>query len=519
MSATSFLLVVDHGRARSRNAAVKYLIQMQVGAALLLTGIGLATLWGKGLSFAALATILDTPTGWTVAVPLILGFAMKAGVVPLHTWLPDAHGSAPSHVSGVLSGVMVKVGIYGLLRVLLLSHDHAVLFGAPLMVAGMITALYGIAQSAVQNDVKRVLAYSTVENMGLIVLNIGLALVATGSHAPVIATVAWSAVLLHMVHHMLVKTTAFQSVGVIVHATHTQDLNAMGGLLKILPRAGTLLMLAALSISAIPPLSGFISEYGMFAAAIRAMGDANTSQSILALFAVLTICVVGGMTIVAMTKTIGIGLLGSPRSSSVPAYAHESWRLLAAPVVAAIGLLAVGLAPAFVLDALSGLLFQFPSSDESALQSLRGTYVAIGWMNASLIGLSLAMVLVRNRVRASRPVAEGPTWGCGFTTADARVQYTSTTYGDSVVSLAEGFVHVHRELRPIDESDTFPHARAMHTHHRDQVERLALDPAASGIVAGLRRLAVFQTGNLRTYILYALGFLIVFAALTLLGVI
>ncbi|MCX6139437.1 MAG: proton-conducting transporter membrane subunit, partial [Candidatus Kapabacteria bacterium] len=504
MSIASFLLVLlDARQTRVRNSAIRYLVQMHIGALGLL--IAIATLYATmgDTSFASLHVYVATHPVWTIMLPLGIAFAMKAGLFPMHSWLPDTHAAAPSHVSGLMSGVMIKLGVYGLIRAGL-AIGPTMDVGVVLLVLGMITALFGISNAIVQRDLKRLLAYSSVENMGLIVMSVGMAFIARVMHLPAIEVAAWSAVVLHMIHHMLMKAVLFQSAGNILHGTHTRDLNSLGGLVHVMPGTVNLLILGSLGICALPGLSGFASEFPMYIASINSMISTSTLLSTFGVFSVLTLCLAGGLAIVAFTKAVGIGALGSPRSKAAES-AHEVSLFAHIPQWIAIMLsLFMTVAPGVVIRIFSGVIFS--TFGFAVSEDLLSTLDIVGKGQGVLIAGIAGVWLLRRFAISNKPLTAGPTWGCGFTEGDARVQYTATTYADSTVDIGGSALGVHRSFRPIAAADMFPHTRSYHTEEHDVVTTKLINPPSAVIDRFLRSLGVLQTGDIRTYILYAFVF-------------
>jgi hydrogenase-4 component B len=513
MSIASFLLVLlDARQTKVRHAALRYVLQMHLGAIGILVAIGLVSAAMGGVSFALVHEYATLHPAWMVMLPLGFAFAMKAGLFPLHSWLPETHAAAPSHVSGVMSGVMIKLGVFGLIRFGLLLGPSMEM-GSVLLVAGMITALFGIANAITQRDLKKLLAYSSVENMGLIVMSVGMAFIARSIASPIIETAAWAAVVLHIIHHMLMKAVLFQSAGNILHGTHTRDLNHLGGLIHTMPGTVNLLLLGALGISALPGLSGFASEFPMYMAGIDAMMTASNVVSMLGVFSVVTLCLAGGMAIIAFTKAVGIGALGTARTQA-PLDAHDPSLFTRMPQwVAIAGAVTIAVVPGLVIRALSGVIYAV--SHHNVPEHLVATLDSVGIGQAVLIGVIGCVWMVRRWMTSTKPLEQGPTWGCGFTEGDARVQYTATTYANSTVDIMGPVLDVHVTYRPIAPADMFPHTRTYHTEEHDAVANKVIDPSAVRFESALRALAVLQTGNMRSYIMYAFVFIIAIVVLTL----
>ncbi len=520
MSMSSFLLVLFEGeKARTRRVALSYFIQMHIGAFFLLLATMILAGQTGSYTFAAMGVFYAQKPAWMLFLPLFLGFGMKAGFLPLHTWLPHAHPAAPSHVSGVMSGVMIKLGIYGILRTILFMQGDQSMLGVAILTVGIVTGLYAILQAIVRNDLKRLLAYSSVENIGLLGISIGMAVLGTSIHNDVIATLGWTAVLLHMVHHMLFKVVLFQSAGNIYAATHTRNLNELGGLMRRMPKTITVFVLGALAICGLPPLNGFVSEFLMYVASIEGMKNSGAYFSIVNFFVLITLCLIGGLAIIAFTKAIGVGMLGEPRTEPARHATERSWFMRLPQQIAIVMMIVMAIVPQLMIASISAVIRTFAPNSDVVLASLMPTMTSLGIFNASLVGAVVLVLALRKIATRNAQRREGPTWGCGFTEADARLQYTSTTYADSTVQLISPVVRVHAHMHALNDVDVFPHARTYTTDVVDVIEESTIQPPIAGIAYVLRRLAVFHTGSMRTYILYAFVFIIAIAVVTIMGVI
>lgn len=373
------------------------------------------------------------PAG-VIFVLALIGFGAKAGFVPFHVWLPEAHPAAPSHVSALMSGVMIKMGVYGLLRVVSFIGPPAPWWGLSLAALGLLTAVVGISLALYQRDMKRVLAYSSIENMGLIGLALGVGLFGSASGLPVVAGLGTAAALLHIWNHALMKGLMFFAAGSVLHATGTKDLENLGGLAKRMPTTGVAMMIGAVAISALPPLNGFVSKWLLYLSLMK-YGLATTGgRGLAALLAVGVLALVGGLAVIAFVRLTGIALLGSPRSKCARE-AHESSPWMLAPMACLMLLcLAAAVLPGKVVRLLPGILDQIlrrgadhallgldPS--EAALSSLG---VIDAWTVIALVTTGLAgAAFLRKRGKA-----QGPTWGCGYLAPTERMQYTGSSFAE-----------------------------------------------------------------------------------------
>jgi len=265
MSLSSLMLVMfEHQKKDTLKAGLNYMVQMHVGVVLLSVAFIWAYFEEGSFDFLAIGSFFKENTNVWMFLLFFGGFGIKAGFIPLHSWLPHAHPAAPSHVSGVMSGVIVKMGIYGILRVALMLESNWILIGASLLVLSIATGLYGILNAAVHRDFKKMLAYCTIENIGIIGAGIGLFLLGKGTANPMLAIVGLSAALLHTLNHSLYKSLLFFSVGSVYQATHTRDMEKLGGLIGRMPQTAFCFLIGALAIGGLPPLNGFVSEFLLY---------------------------------------------------------------------------------------------------------------------------------------------------------------------------------------------------------------------------------------------------------------
>ncbi len=485
-----------------------YLIASHVAAAVL---IALFLVFGRqagSFDFEAFREASPTPlvTGLLATMALV-GFGIKAGFVPLHVWLPEAHAAAPSHVSALMSGVLIKMGLYGVLRTLLLLRAPPPWIGPVLGVFGLAGAVTGIALASYQRDMKRVLAYSSVENMGLITLGVGVAFWGWTSGHPQVAALAMAGALLHTWNHALMKGLMFLAAGSVMHGSETRDLERLGGILRRMPRTGSLMLLGSLAIAGLPPLNGFVSEWLLYLALVRTGLASSGAASVLALIAVGVVSLVGALAGLAFVRLIGTALLGQPRSEAT-SRAHESPVLMVLPMAAlAATCAAIGLLPQPVLNVISSVADELLRSNatlgvaEVPVGTLAGLNAAI-WCVVVLGGAGMALA-----TRGGRAAVDA-TWGCGYPQPTARMQYTASAFSEMLSGLL-----VPRPLRPrvsvTRPSALFPGPAAFATDCRDPVTRGVYEPFLERWADRFARLRWMQQGVLHVYLVYILVALLI----------
>jgi formate hydrogenlyase subunit 3/multisubunit Na+/H+ antiporter MnhD subunit len=443
--ASYFLVTTDHQRPAIRSAGFLYLLVAHIGAIAVLLCFGVMHSGGGNYSFDALRAAELTPFWASVAFLLaFFGFGAKAGLIPLHAWLPEAHPAAPSPVSALMSGVMIKTAIYGMVRV---SFDllGAVRWewGMLVLVIGAGTTLFGVLFALMQHDLKRLLAYHSVENIGIILLGLGLSMVYFGFGHPQAGMLGLIAALYHTLNHAVFKGLLFLGAGSILHATGLRDLNAMGGLIRTMPATAFYFLVGALAISALPPLNGFVSEWLTFQAALQApLLEHGVVRSVVPLFAA-TLALAGALTAMCFVKVFGIAFLGRPRrapearptgDASLPERLGLAWLTA--------GCFFLGLFPAAMLLMLNRVGHSLTGSALSmeALESNWLRLVPTAPAQASyspviflLVVLAVVLITVRlvrlfyhGRIRVADP------WDCGFPEQTTRMQDTADAFGQPI---------------------------------------------------------------------------------------
>jgi formate hydrogenlyase subunit 3/multisubunit Na+/H+ antiporter MnhD subunit len=510
MTLASYALVVsDHASRAVRAAGFQYLVFSHVAAgALMLLFLILAGGAGTWEIAGLRPPAAGVPFIWMFILALV-GFGTKAAVVPFHIWLPDAHAAAPAHVSALMSGVMITMGFYGLARFLPLLGPSSGTVAFALIALGAVGALGAVLMALVQRDVKRVLAYSTVENAGLVTLAMGVGMLGQTRHAPGIAMLGWSAALLHVWSHALAKSLLFGGIGAIAHAAHSRDLEGWGGVLRRWPVVGGLTVAGALAITAVPGMSGFVSEWlvlrALFEGAVTLGGGARTVM----LIAIAAAAMTAALTLACYARLIGIGLLGSARRE-VPA---GSFPRPGAALVGSLGATAalcvvVAWFPAPVASALAGpgrLLA--PAADPGlvvrAIHPLGGVAIAL----TALIGLLAA---VRAWLVGRRPVRAAVTWDCGYARPEPGMQYSAASLAEPIGRHFAALLRTRVERS--GPRGYWPAAASWRARTLDRTVTGVYRPALEGLSAMMTRLRDLQEPRVTAYLGY-----VVLALLVVLG--
>ncbi len=516
--ASYFLVTTDHRLPAVRSAGFLYLLVAHVGAIAILLCFGVLQGGAGDYSFDALRAAQLSP-GWATVTFLLafFGFGAKAGMLPLHVWLPEAHPAAPSPVSALMSAVMIKTAIYGMVRVIydLLGGVHGE-WGLVVLVVGAGSALFGILYALVQNDLKRLLAYSSIENIGIILIGLGMSLVFVGNGHPEAGTLALIAALYHTLNHAVFKALLFLGAGEILQRAGERNLNRMGGLIHSMPRLAFYMLVGALAISGLPPLNGFVSEWLTFQAALQAFALANgVIRSLLPLFAA-TLALAAALTAMCFVKVYGIAFLGTPRDRVPDANAHASAgrepdasgyaRYAMAALAAAC--LVLGLFPqAFILmlnqvvNSLTGTSLSEQSLASSWLwlapmEAEQASYSPLIFLAVIVFITLLAFLLVRRfyhgRVRRAAP------WACGFPERTARMQDSADAFGQPIRHVFGPLYRMARQLPgPEDAAPRFS------LQIQDRHWYWLYLPTARLVHAVSARIGLLQRGRISIYLLYS----------------
>ncbi len=522
MALSSFFLVIFQAEERTiLKTGINYLIQMHVGMFFIMTGFLLVGRDTGIMSFNALTEYFSSNPNFPLFLLFFIGFAIKAGFIPLHTWLPEAHPSAPSHVSGVMSGVMIKMGIYGIVRVLMAMQSDLLLTGTVILAVSLFTGVMGIMMAIVQHDLKRLLAYSSIENIGIIGTGIGLGMIGLGLDNPVLAVLGFAGGLLHVLNHSLFKSLLFFNAGSVYLATHTRNMEELGGVMKRMPYTALLFLTGSLAICGMPPFNGFISEYFIYMGLFRSLAGATLTHSIVIVASVVGLSLIGGLAIFCFTKAFGIVFLGEPRSQKAVNISEMGRTMILPQLLTVLLIMIIGLGSPLVVRPMFEMVAQsfgvtMPTMETGSFMSNLSQISIIG----GLFVLMLTLLLVYRRLHLKRRQVEaGPTWGCGYTAATPRMQYTATSFAYNYNHIAKPLLQNLKIMDEIREDDLFPSRRTFESHSDDLFRRYLIDRPVDWVSGLLKKIAVMQTGRIQQYILYAFLFMLLVLLLSFLKII
>ena len=508
-----FLVLTDRQDEEAQQAGFIYLVATHTGTLAL---FGMFALLGEHaciISFPAAGTLAPQASTSTIIFLLALfGFGFKAGIIPLHIWLPRAHAAAPSHVSALMSGVMIKTGIYGILRVTGFFSSLPAWWGWLVLILGVVSGLLGVLFAIVQHDIKRLLAYHSVENIGIILIGTGLAMLGRSHGLETIVTLGLAGAMLHVINHGLFKGLLFLSAGSMIHAVGTRRISAYGGLLRSMPFTGVFFLGGAIAICGLPPLNGFVSEWLVYLGLLQGGIDPS---GVLAgsLLALVCLAVVGGLALLCFAKVFGLAFLGTLRSS-VKNIHEAPGSMLAAMLLLLGSCLWIGVLPATMLPLLEAGSRAWLGTTRGVLPSLSGLaptiFLSIGAF--FLFGL-LVIIFLLSRAGRTGTIPRTVTWGCGFASNLERGQYSPASFAEMIMKLFQGILLPKFDSQGPD--GMFPASGFFQIHTPDIVLDRLLAPAASrlSIIAATTRRLV-QQGLLGVYLLYialTLCLLLVFA--------
>jgi len=513
MSISSFMLVIfEHRNKTTLKAGINYLVQMHIGV-LFLTAAFIWVYFSEGsFEFAAIEKFFSSKQNLWLFLLFFTGFGIKAGFIPLHSWLPQAHPAAPSHISGIMSGVIVKLGIYGIFRIIfLLKHDYTII-GEIIIILSVLTGLYGILNAAVHRDFKKMLAYCTIENIGIIGLGIGLGLLGIGNGNSLMIILGFAGALLHTLNHSLFKSLLFFSAGSVYQQTHTRDMEKLGGLVTRMPQTAVFFLIGAMAIGGLPPFNGFVSEFLIYSCILLGIKSIGLTYISLMIFSLAGLALIGGVSMLTFTKSFGAIFLGNPRTHlhQQPQEVNIGMRLPQYFIL--LIMLSIGALPQFYFSLVSGIISQSipTSSPENLLipASLLNSISAIGNFSILFILLLIAIYLLRKSLTYKQPVSTASTWGCGYGAPSSKMQYTGKSFSKSLGKLLNFIVLEKKKYREIPAGEIFPGIRKHSSHYNDFFVTKFFNVIIDRLLYSMNYFQFIQNGKTQMYILYGIFFIV-----------
>lgn len=517
MALSSFFLVIFEGhKSKTIKAGINYLIQSH----LVILFLTIAFIWvystTNSLEFDAIAQFSSNAKpfrSFFLMMLFLIGFGTKAGFVPFHTWLPHAHPEAPSHISGIMSGVLVKIGIYGILRSLSFIQNDFEIIGIIIILLSMVTGFFGIINSALHRDFKRMLAYCTVENIGIIGLGIGLGVIGLAHANYVLILLGFGSALLHTLNHSLIKSLLFFSAGSVYQQTHTRDMEKLGGLIKTMPKTAFLFLIGALAIGGLPPFNAFVSEFMLYSGLLKGMQVPSSFTTVLMITGIAALAVIGGISIYAFTKLFGVIFLGTPKSQLSNKPQEVAFGMRLPQYLILLVMVSVTIFPSFYFNSIKEVVSTtFNSVQADQVQSMEVIGKTVQWVGiCSLLFIALVALVysLRRYFTSKQPEVINSTWGCGYGAPNSSMQYTGKSFSKAMAKLLSFIVPEKKKYQELNAKELFPSKRSHSTTYSDFFERVFIDNGVRWLQNFLNRFQFIQNGKLQRYILFGLFFIII----------
>ncbi|MDR1583090.1 MAG: hypothetical protein LBS55_07535 [Prevotellaceae bacterium] len=519
MTGATFILIIFEGERKEKlKVAISYLIQMHICLFVLVAAFSIAGADSYLSGFEAVADYFSQNRNYPLFILFFIGFGIKAGFFPLHTWLPEVHPSALGNVSGFMSGAVIKMGIYGLLRTVSCLHMRDDLFIIALIILSVsgITSIYGIFKASRQKDIKKLLAYSSIENIGIIGLGIGIGITGAYWNQPILSFTGYASALLHTFNHSMFKSMLFFSAGTLCKSTHTQIMDKMGGAMRVMPYTAMFFLIGSIAICALPPLNGFISEFILYNGLFSLLSDIEPEKAFLLLFVILFLVLTGGMSIIAFTKAFGISFLGNSRSPEHVSSGEDKSMIL--PLLLPFTMmLVVAFFPFVVLDLISGITKDVFYVENIVYHLVTSSLRNICLVTSSFIALIVAVWLLRRYILSKRIVTHAPTWGCGYTSPNPKLQYTASSFANNLEKLLIPSKNAENRMEAIAPNDLFPTTRKYYENEQSLFKKRLVNRLLKEINDKLSKLAIFQTGKIQHYVSFALLFMAIILILSYLN--
>ncbi|MCE5313318.1 MAG: hydrogenase 4 subunit B [Nitrospiraceae bacterium] len=519
MSLSSYFLVTLRGDDSSAKAGLLYIVMTHIGTAFIMVMFLVLYKSTGSMEFSAMkaaSASLPANTVYAVFLLSLAGFGTKAGLIPLHTWLPRAHPAAPSAVSALMSGVMIKTGIYGFVRMnFTITGSSPEWFGIVLIVLGGVSCIFGVLYAYMEQDIKRVLAYSSIENVGIIFLGLGSSMLFRSGGFYALSALAATAAMYHVMNHAFFKGLLFLGAGSVLHSTHTVNMERLGGLVKLMPWTGLFFLVGSISISALPPFNGFVSEWLTFQSLLLGFNSPSIIAKIIAPLGGAALALTGALSAACFVKAFGISFLGKPRSQEASSSVEAHPLMLIGMAILAVLCLAGGLMPGAASDMVAAAVFQMTGT----------AAMSTGWHSLFIAGtfssLSPALILLTMLVMAGaalifvlfvsgrRKIRQSCSWDCGIKSLDHRMQYSAAAFSKPIklifkrIYLPSRDVRISYLLKPL-----FVRSMTYRGSITQVVEKMFYEKITSRIGAFAEKMKALQAGNLNLYLGYILATLI-----------
>jgi formate hydrogenlyase subunit 3/multisubunit Na+/H+ antiporter MnhD subunit len=435
--------------------------------------------------------------------------------------LPHAHPAAPAHISGIMSGVIVKLGIYGILRMISFLSNDFLLIGQIILTLSILSGLYGILNAAVHRDFKRMLAYCTIENIGIIGIGIGIGLIGIGNNSPIMYYLGFGGALLHVLNHSLFKSLLFYSAGSIYQQSHTQNMENLGGLIKYMPKTGVLFLIGALAIGGLPPFNGFVSEFIIYNGLIAGIHTSSISQLILLVLTLAGMSIIGGLSVLTFSKAFGTIFLGQPRTTLSHKPQEVSLVMLVPQYLIVLVMLSIAFVPQVYINTI-GIILQSICPLQSVPASLTGFADATAHINLYFILLTIVVASIwflRTSVMKNRNIRTGSTWGCGYSAPNPRQQYTGKSFSKPLSKIFNVLLIERKQFEELKKGEIFPVKKSYISHYQEFIEKRLITPITEWLILSTNYFSFIQNGRIQSYVLYGIVFILAMVLLSIFNVV
>jgi len=517
-----FLVIFDNKNPKIIKAGINYLVVMHISMVFLTIGFIWLYFQTGSFSFDAFSTYFGTYSNIGLFMVLFVGFGLKAGFVPLHSGLLQGDPAAPSHIAGIMSGVLVKLGIYGIFRVASYLQSDYLLIGKMIITIAVATGLFGILNAAVHRNLKKMLAYCTVENIGTIGIGIGIGLVGLGSNSPILYYLGFGGALMHVLNHSLLKSLLFFSSGSVFQQTHSSDMEKLGGLIKKMPRTAFVYLMAAIGICGLPPFNGFVSEFLIYSGLIEGVKLHNPNEMILLSVSLAAMSVIGGLSILTFTKSFGTVFLGKARKVFLTEPKEVSLQMLLPQYAIIAVMLSVTLVPQFYLKIIGNVISGLTKNTVIPIPVTFTNYISImqsiSLYSILLIGIIIVFWNIRSFLLTKKTQITLTTWQNAYSSSSSKMQYTGKSFSKTLSKTFNFIVIERKQYEELNKGEIFPKERKHASHYHDFFEFRVIHVVANQLIYAANYFKFIQNGRVQSYVLYGIAFIITIFVLTFLNI-
>lgn len=520
--ATLMLLLFEYQNKETLKAGLNFLVQMHICVVFLIIGFILLYIKTGSCSFSALALLTKSSSSLWIIALLFVGFAVKAGFIPFHSWLPIAHPAAPSHVSGVMSGVIVKMGIYGIIRVITHLHFDQTIIGEAILGLSLLTAIYGISNATVSKDFKQMLAFCTIENIGIIGIGLGLGLVGLGSANKPLILLGFGGALLHTLNHSLFKSLLFFGAGSVNQQTHTRDIDKLGGLIKKMPITALFFLIGAMAICGLPPFNGFVSEFMLYFGLFNGLNTITSSFSmVILLLSIMGLALAGGLSLLTFTKNFGVIFLGKSRKAMHIEPIETTFIMHLPQYFIVTAMISVAIFPQFYIHYTSQIIDSLIPTASTTVQQIPifENITTIGKISLMFISLIAFILGVRWLLVRKRELVVQETWSCAYNAPIAKAQYTSSSFSRPFAELFNFIVKEHKRYDKLNKASLYPAKQTFSSYSVDILDEYIISPITRRVMFFLNYFKFIQNGLIQFYLIYGICFVLLIFFLTALNLI